>query len=142
MARDLPFKVLGLEHVAIALSDSDDLRTFFTDKLGLELGKQEEVIDQGVLTEIFNLGGSKVEFLNPLDGSSTIRRFLDRRGNALHHIALSVDDISKAISFLVEEGVEMIDTKPRVGAEGYSIAFIHPRSTSGVLIELCQKQDL
>ena len=139
MARDLPFKVLGLEHVAIALSDSDDLRTFFTEKLGLEIGSQERVIDQGVLTEIFNLGSSKVEFLNPLSESSTVSKFLDKRGNAMHHIALSVDDISKAISFLVDEGVEMIDTTPRVGAEGYSIAFIHPKSTSGILVELCQK---
>ena len=139
MARDFPFKVLGLEHVAIALSDSDDLRTFFTEKLGLEIGRKEKVIDQGVLTEIFNLGSSKVEFLNPLSESSTISKFLDKRGNAMHHIALSVDDISKAISFLVDEGVEMIDTTPRVGAEGYSIAFIHPKSTSGILVELCQK---
>ena len=139
MARDLPFKVLGLEHVAIALSDSDDLRTFFTEKLGLEIGRQEKVVDQEVLTEIFNLGSSKVEFLNPLSESSTVSKFLDKRGNAMHHIALSVDDISKAISFLIDEGVEMIDTKPRVGAEGYSIAFIHPKSTSGILVELCQK---
>ena len=139
MARDLPFKVLGLEHVAIALSDSDDLRTFFTEKLGLEIGRKEKVIDQGVLTEIFNLGSSKVEFLNPLSESSTVSKFLDKRGNAMHHIALSVDDISKAISFLIDEGVEMIDTAPRVGAEGYSIAFIHPKSTSGILVELCQK---
>ena len=139
MARALPFKVLGLEHVAIALSDSDDLRTFFTEKLGLEIGKQERVIDQGVLTEIFNLGSSKIEFLNPLSESSTVSKFLDKRGNAMHHIALSVDDISKAISFLIDEGVEMIDTAPRVGAEGYSIAFIHPKSTSGILVELCQK---
>ena len=139
MARDLPFKVLGLEHVAIALRDSDDHRTFLTEKLGLEIGKQERVIDQGVLTEIFNLGSSKIEFLNPLSESSTVSKFLDKRGNAMHHIALSVDDISKAISFLIDEGVEMIDTKPRVGAEGYSIAFIHPKSTSGILVELCQK---
>ena len=139
MARDLPFKVLGLEHVAIALSDSDDLRTFFTEKLGLEIGRKEKVIDQGVLTEIFNLGSSKVELLNPLSESSTVSKFLDKRGNVMHHIALSVDDISKAISFLIDEGVEMIDTAPRVGAEGYSIAFIHPKSTSGILVELCQK---
>ena len=139
MTKELPFKVIGLEHVAIALSDSNDLRNLFTDKLGLDIGKQEEIIDQGVLTEIFNLGSSKVEFLNPLNESSTVSKFLDKRGNAMHHIALSVDDISKAISFLIDEGVEMIDTAPRVGAEGYSIAFIHPKSTSGILVELCQK---
>ena len=139
MAKELPFKVIGLEHVAIALSDSNDLRNLFINKLGLDVGKKEKIIDQGVLTEIFNLGSSKVEFLNPLNESSTVSKFLDKRGNAMHHIALSVDDISKAISFLIDEGVDMIDTAPRVGAEGYSIAFIHPKSTSGILIELCQR---
>ena len=139
MPKKLPFKVLGLEHVAIALGESNDLRNLFINKLGLDVGKKEKIIDQGVLTEIFNLGSSKIEFLNPLNESSTVSKFLDKRGNAMHHIALSVDDISKAISFLVDEGVEMIDTKPRVGAEGYSIAFIHPKSTSGILVELCQR---
>ena len=134
-----PFKILGIEHVGIAMENMDGISAFFSDILGLEYSGSEKIDDQQVVTDIFNTGGGKLEFLQATDPDSTISKFIEKKGVGMHHIALLVDNIQVALDYLQEEGVELIDTTPRIGAEGLQIAFIHPRSTGGILVELCQK---
>ena len=134
-----PFKILGVEHIGIAVETLDGLSTIFSDILGLEYIGSEEVIDQQVKTEIYNTGNSKLEFLKATSSDSSISRFIDKKGSSMHHIALIVDDIQVAISYLKSKGIKLIDKVPKIGAEGYQIAFLHPKATGGILIELCQK---
>jgi methylmalonyl-CoA/ethylmalonyl-CoA epimerase len=146
IARLIPniMKILGIEHVAVAVEDLDEPARIFHQILGMGNRKTEEVVDQQVITDIFNAGQGKVEFLKleflkPTSGESPISKFLQERGPGLHHIAFLVDDLSAWLEHLKEQGVELIDKEPRSGAEGYLIAFLHPRSTAGVLVELCQR---
>ena len=132
-------KILGIEHVAIAIDESSGARELFGALLGLEDHSTEEVADQQVITDIFNTGAGKIELLRPTSANSPVSRFLAKRGPGLHHLALEVDDLRAWLSYLKSRGIELIDEEPRPGAEGNQIAFLHPRSTSGVLIELCQK---
>ncbi|MFC1620648.1 methylmalonyl-CoA epimerase [Candidatus Neomarinimicrobiota bacterium] len=132
-------KILGIEHVAVAVEDLDEPARIFHQILGIGDRKTEEVLDQQVITDILDTGGGKVEFLKPTAADSPISKFLRKRGPGLHHIAFLVDDLPAWLEHLREQGVELIDKEPRTGAEGYLIAFLHPRSTAGVLVELCQK---
>tara|TARA_Y100000590_G_scaffold465340_1_gene637367 strand:- start:1382 stop:1801 length:420 start_codon:yes stop_codon:yes gene_type:complete len=134
-----PFKILGIEHVGIAMQNMEGISTFFSDILGLEYLGSEKIDDQQVVTDIFNTGGGKLEFLQTTDPNSPISKFIDKKGAGMHHIALLVDNVQVALDYLQKEGVELIDTTPRIGAEGFHIAFLHPRSTAGILVELCQK---
>ena len=134
-----PFKILGIEHVGIAMDNMDGISAFFSDILGLEYSGSEQIDDQQVITDIFNTDGGKLEFLQATDSGSPISKFIEKKGAGMHHIALLVDNIKAALNYLQEKGVQLIDTTPRIGAEGFQIAFIHPRSTGGILIELCQK---
>ena len=134
-----PFKILGIEHVGIAMENMEGISAFFSDILGLEYLGSEKIDDQQVVTDIFNTGGGKLEFLQATDPDSTISKFIEKKGVGMHHIALLVDNIRVALDYLQKEGVELIDTTPRIGAEGFQIAFLHPRSTGGILVELCQK---
>ena len=134
-----PFKILGIEHVGIAMDNMDGISAFFSDILGLEYSGSEKIDDQQVVTDIFNTGGGKLEFLQATDPDSPISKFIEKKGVGVHHIALLVDNIQVALDYLQKEGVELIDTTPRIGAEGLQIAFLHPRSTGGILVELCQK---
>ena len=134
-----PFKILGIEHVGMAVKNIDDLSNVFSDILGLECIGSEEVKDQKVITDIYDTGGGKVEFLTPTDPDSPIARFIDKKGEGIHHVALLVDHLQPALDYLKDQGVHLIDEKPRIGAEGLSIAFIHPKSTGGILVELCEK---
>mgnify|MGYP001216538731 CR=1 FL=1 len=133
------FKVLGIEHVAIAVDDTKDPANVFGKLLGIENTSTEEIADQKVVTDIFNTGAGKVELLKATSDDSPISKFLNKRGQGVHHIAFLVDNLKLALSELSDAGVELIDNSPRVGAEGMLIAFLHPHSTSGVLVELCQK---
>ena len=135
----MKFKVLGIEHVAIAVEDRKEPSRVFGALLGIENTSTQEVSDQKVVTDIFDTGRGKVELLEATSGDSPISKFLDKRGTGVHHIAFLVDDLKLALSELSESRVDLIDTTPRVGAEGMLIAFLHPKSTSGVLVELCQK---
>ena len=134
-----PFNITGIEHVGIAVESLDGVSDIFSDVLGLEHLGEEEVKDQGVITDIYDTGAGKLEFLKATDEDSPISKFISKKGEAMHHIALKVDNLEAAIEYLGSKGIELIDTEPRRGAEGFSIAFLHPRSTSKVLVELCQK---
>ena len=133
------FKILGIEHVAIAVSSLKEPSKVFGDILGIDNTSTEEVVDQKVVTDIFDTGRGKVELLEATSEDSPISNFLEKRGNGLHHIAFLVDDLEIALKDLAESGIDLIDKSPRIGAEGMLIAFLHPKSTGGVLVELCQK---
>ena len=135
-----PFKILGIEHVGVATKSVKSLSGIFTDILGLKYVGYEEVQDQQVITKIFDTGKGKIEFLEPTSSNSSISNFINKKGMGIHHIALLVDHIQPALDFLQAKGIELIDKKPRMGAEGFSIAFLHPKSTGGILVELCEKK--
>ena len=136
----LPFKILGIEHVGIAVKDLNSISKIFGDLLGLDLHRREKVADQKVITDIYHAGKDKLEFLKATSPDSPIAKFLEKRAEGVHHIALLVDNLQSALDYLNDQGVQLIDTKPRIGAERFNIAFIHPKSTGGILIELCEKK--
>ena len=133
------FKILGIEHVAIAVSSLKEPSKVFGDILGIDNTSTEEVVDQKVVTDIFDTGRGKVELLEATSDDSPISNFLEKRGNGLQNIAFLVDNLEIALKDLSESGIDLIDKSPRIGAEGMLIAFLHPKSTGGVLVELCQK---
>ena len=135
-----PFKILAIEHVGVAVESIEGLSSIFSDVLGLECIGSEEVIDQQVITDIYETGSGKLEFIKATSKDSPIARFIDKKGSGMHHIALVVDHLQHALDYLQEKGIELIDKKPRIGAEGLSIAFLHPKSTRGILVELCEKK--
>ena len=137
---ELPFKILGIEHIGIAVNDLNDISDIFGDLLGLELRGREKIDDQQVITDIYHAGKDKLEFLKATSLDSPIAKFLVKRPEGMHHIALIVDNIQSALNYLNENDVQLIDTRPRIGAEGLQVAFIHPKSTGGVLVELCEKK--
>ena len=136
----LPFKILGIEHVGIAVKDLNSISEIFGELLGLDLHRREKVDDQQVITDIYHAGKDKLEFLKATSPDSPIAKFLGKRPEGMHHIALIVDDIQSTLNYLNENDVQLIDSSPRIGAEGLQIAFIHPKSTGGVLVELCEKK--
>jgi len=136
----LPFKILGIEHVGIAVKDLNSISEIFGELLGLELHRREKVDDQQVITDIYHAGKDKLEFLKATSPDSPIAKFLGKRPEGMHHIALIVDNIQSALDYLNENDVQLIDKRPRLGAEGLQVAFIHPKSTGGVLVELCEKK--
>ena len=133
------FKILGIEHVAIAVNDLEHPADLFGNLLGINHTSTEEIHDQKVITDIFDTGSGKVELLKATSDDSPITKFLEKRGPGVHHVAFRVDNLALALEELSEAGVTLVDTEPRIGAEGMLIAFLHPKSTSGVLVELCQK---
>ena len=112
----------------------------FGDLLGLDIHRREKVDDQHVITDIYHAGKDKLEFLKATSPDSPIAKFIEKRAEGMHHIALVVDNLQSALDYLTDRGVQLIDQSPRIGAEGYKIAFIHPKSTGGVLVELCEKK--
>ena len=134
-----PFKILGIEHVGIAVDDLNGISDVFGELLGLELRSREKIDDQQVITDIYETGSGKLEFLKATDENSPISHFIDKKGLGMHHIALFVDNLLTALDYLKDQGIQLIDESPRIGAEGFKIAFLHPKSTGGVLIELCEK---
>ena len=132
-------KILGIEHIGIAVGNMEKNAPFWKLLINNNDPITEEIIDQKVVTEIFNTGQGKIELLEATSQDSAIGKFIEKRGQGIHHICLQVENIKQAIEELIEAGVELIDKIPRIGAEGYLIAFIHPRSTGGVLVELAEK---
>ena len=137
--RQRPFKILSIEHIGVAVKNMEGISSIFSDVLGLEFSGSEEVTDQKVITDIYQVDDSKLEFLKATTKDSPLARFIDKKGCGMHHIAFLVDHLQPALDYLQEQGVHLIDKKPRIGAEGLSIAFIHPKSTGGILVELCEK---
>ena len=136
----LPFKIIGIEHVGIAVKDLNSISETFGDLLGLDLRRREKIEDQQVITDIYHAGKDKLEFLKATSPDSPIAKFLEKRAEGVHHIALVVNNLQSALDYLNDQGVQLIDQSPRIGAEGLNIAFIHPKSTGGVLVELCEKK--
>ena len=134
----LPFKVLGIEHVALAVKDADTSSNFFGFLLGIEHTSSEKITNQKVDTHIFDTTHGKIELLNATSDDSPISKFLKNRGEGIHHIAFKVDKLQPALDYLKDNGIQLIDETPKIGAEGLLVAFLHPKSTHGVLVELCQ----
>jgi len=130
--------IQGLSHIGIAVRDLPAQVAFYRDVLGLELLGEEVVADQRVRVAVFRCGEARIELLAPLDAESPIARFLERRGEGIHHLAYAVSGLAGMLPELRGRGVDLIDQAPRAGAEGRQIAFLHPRSTFGVLTELCE----
>ncbi len=133
-------KIVGIEHVGIAVHSIDEKAAFWEYILKIDRTATETVAEQGVSTAIFDTGKGKIELLEAIDPNSPIAKYISKRGPGLHHICLEVEDITSAIKELKENDISLINETPTRGVEGYLIAFIHPRSTGGVLVELAQKQ--
>ena len=132
-------KVIGVEHIGVAIKDLEKDAPFWSKVLGIEQTKTEDVDDQGVITDIYDTGRGKIELLLSKYPDSPIGKFLKKRGPGIHHICLQVEDIEESIKFLKKHGIETIGDKSSIGAEGFKVIFIHPRSTGGVLVELAEK---
>lgn len=130
--------VKSLNHVGIAVHSIETRRAFYEDVLGAEFEGAEDVPDQQVRVAFFRLSNVRLELLEPTDPASPIAKFLASRGEGLHHLAFTVDDIRARIAELKQSGVAMIDQEPRRGACQSQIAFVHPKSAFGVLTELCE----
>ncbi len=130
----------NLYHVAIAVRDLEQVEKIYETALGLKVEHREVVEDQGVKTSMLvpEKGGTAIELLEPLDDNSPISKFLDKRGEGIHHICYLVDDIEAVLNRLKDQGVRLIDESPRPGAYNSRVAFIHPKAMNGVLIELAE----
>jgi len=128
-----------IEHIGIAVKDLQASIKFYENVLGLKCYAIEEVKDQKVKTAFLKIGETKIELLESTEPDGPIGKFIEKKGEGIHHIALAVDDVSKALKEMESKGVQLIDKQPRKGAEGLNIAFLHPKSTNGILIELCGK---
>ncbi|ADL07955.1 methylmalonyl-CoA epimerase [Thermosediminibacter oceani] len=132
-------KTLKIDHIGIAVKSIEEASKIYTELLGLEMHGVEEVAEQKVKVAFIPVGESEVELLESTDPEGPIARFIEKNGEGIQHIAFRVDDIEKALEELKQKGVRLIDEKPRYGAGGAKIAFIHPKATKGVLIELCER---
>ena len=128
-----------IEHIGIAVKSLDDAIPLYEKLLGQKCYNIEEVTEQKVRTAFFNIGQTKIELLEPTDPEGPIGKFIEKKGEGIHHIAMAVSDLSKNLEELDEMGIQLIDRAPRKGAEGLNIAFLHPKSTCGVLMELCEE---
>jgi methylmalonyl-CoA/ethylmalonyl-CoA epimerase len=131
-----------IEHIGIAVKNLETAIDFYEKVLGLTCYKLEEVAEQKVRTAFLMVGETKIELLESTDPEGPIGKFIEKKGEGIHHIAFSVEKIEDQLKHAVELGITLIDSKPRKGAEGLDIAFLHPKSTSGVLMELCEKKQL
>ncbi|HYV25198.1 MAG TPA: methylmalonyl-CoA epimerase [Pyrinomonadaceae bacterium] len=129
---------MKIDHIGIATNGIDDAARFYLESLGLQIEHVEEVASQKVRVAMLPLGESRVELLEPTSEDSPISKFLARRGPGIHHIAVRVQDIRASLAELKEKGARLIDEEPRTGAGGCLVAFIHPSSTGGVLLELVE----
>lgn len=129
-----------INHIGIAVKSLEDSLPFYRDNLGMAFLGSEEVAEQKVKVAMLQVGESKIELLEPTSDDSPVARFIEKNGPGIHHLAYEVENIEEAIAKLLSDGVRMIDEKPRSGAHGTRIAFIHPKSSNGVLTEICQPE--
>ena len=132
-------KIKHIDHIGIAVKSIEEGGKFFIDKLGLKLEKIETVEEQKVKTAFFPITDSELELLESTAPDGPVAKYIDSRGEGVQHIAFRVENIDEALKELKEKGVRLIDQEPRIGAGGARIAFIHPKETHGVLVELCEK---
>lgn len=131
-----------IEHLGIAVNSLDEAIPYYENILGMKCYSIEEVADQKVKTAFFKVGQTKLELLEPTSDESPIAKFIEKRGEGIHHLAFAVEDgVANALAEMEGKGVRLIDKAPRKGAEGLNIAFIHPKSTHGVLTEFCEKPE-
>lgn len=126
-----------IEHIGIAVTSLEEAIPFYENMLGLKCYAIEEVTDQKVKTAFFKVGQTKIELLESTDPEGPIGKFIEKKGPGIHHLAYAVDNVDESLSELEEKGVRLIDKSARKGAEGLNIGFLHPKSTLGVLTELC-----
>ena len=129
---------MKIDHLGIATQTLDEALLFWRNALGLEVVETEEVAEQKVRVAMLPVGESRVELLEPTSADSPVARFIEKRGAGIHHIALRVDDIRQSLARLKEQGARLIDETPRIGAGGCLVAFVHPSSANGVLLELVE----
>lgn len=127
-----------INHIGIAVKSLDETVPFYRDNLGMQFMGIEDVAEQKVRVAMLQVGESKIELLEPTSEDSPVAKFIEKNGAGIHHVAYEVEDVEAAIAKLLAEGIRMIDEKPRHGAHGTRIAFVHPKSSNGVLSELCQ----
>ncbi len=127
-----------IAHIGIAVESIEQWIGFYRDVLGLEYGGSEEVPEQKVRVAFLTIGESSIELLEPTSEDSPIAKFLEKRGSGIHHIAIQVDDIEAALAKHHEAGAQLIDNSSRIGAHKMKIAFVHPKASGGVLLELCE----
>ncbi len=132
-------KALKVDHIGIAVKNLDETLKFYTDVLGLELGGTEVVEEQKVRVAFLPIGDTEVELLESTSDDGPIAKFIEKNGEGMQHIAFKVDNIEEAIAYMLEKGMRMIDEQPRYGAGGAKIAFVHPKSSNRVLVELSER---
>jgi methylmalonyl-CoA/ethylmalonyl-CoA epimerase len=130
-----------INHIGIAVKSIKERAPFYQNILGLPFDGEEKVEDQGVKVAFFQCGDIRIELLEPLNDESPVAKFIEKRGEGVHHIAFQSDDIEGEIEHFLDEEIRMIDQNPRKGAHHMNIAFAHPKATGGVLTEICQKDD-
>lgn len=134
-------KYSHVEHIGIAVANLENSVRLYEKIFGLKCYKVEEVPDQKVRTAFFRIGETKIELLESTDPEGPVSKFIENRGEGIHHIAFAVNNIEEQLERAAKAGVRLIDTTPRKGADGLDIAFLHPKSTSGVLVELCENKN-
>ncbi|MEJ5301382.1 MAG: methylmalonyl-CoA epimerase [Thermodesulforhabdaceae bacterium] len=133
-------KTLKIDHIGIAVKSIEQARKLYEGLLGLKYEGSETVAEQKVTTAFFPIGDTEIELLESTDPDGPIAKFIEKRGEGIQHIAFRVDNIEEALEELKKQGIQLIDEKPRIGAGGAKIAFLHPKATGGVLIELCERK--
>lgn len=131
-----------IEHIGIAVKNLDESIAYYEKVLGIPCYRIEEITDQKVKTAFFQVGQTKIELLESTAPEGPVGKFIEKRGEGIHHIAFAVEGIENALMEVKDKGVKLIDETPRPGAEGLNIAFLHPKSTFGVLTEFCEKPDI
>ncbi|MEA3279481.1 MAG: methylmalonyl-CoA epimerase [Thermodesulfobacteriota bacterium] len=132
-------KVIKIDHIGIAVTSINKGKKFWGDRLGLWLEDSEVMDKEKLITAFFPIGESEIELLESTDPEGPIGKYLEKRGEGIHHVAFLVENIEEALKELKEKGIRLVDEKPRKGAGGAKIAFLHPKSTNGVLVELCER---
>jgi methylmalonyl-CoA/ethylmalonyl-CoA epimerase len=139
MIGDWDMKLLKIDHLGIAVSSIDAKKNFWTDVLGLTLEGMETIQEQKVTTAFLPVGESEVELLESTSQDGPVAKYIEKRGEGIQHVAFRVENIEEALEELKAKGIALIDQTPRIGAGGAKIAFLHPKATSGVLVELCER---
>ena len=133
-------KIKHIDHIGIAVKSIEQAGKFYTDILGLEIKEVENVADQKVNVAFLPITDSEVELLESTDPDGPVAKYIEKKGTGIQHVAFRVEDIDAALAELKEKGVKLIDQEPRIGAGGARIAFLHPKATGGVLVELCERE--
>jgi methylmalonyl-CoA epimerase len=132
-------KIIGIDHIGIAVRDIRKVSEFYAGTLKLKISEPIDVTSQKVKISFMEIGNTKLELIQPWGEDSPVEKFIQKKGEGIHHICFLVDNVEEALRELKEKGVKLVDQKPRIGATGKNIAFLHPESSSGVLIELKER---